>query len=204
MSFFCPFYFGTSLTPAYQSLCRKFQIKAYMNGPRLLRKGMDSGRKLLWGSEWGSSSSWLCKCRLTENRALDKWFLNPIGGSQKRCLLRHSCPLLASCKWTIFPFFSLPLRMVIAEPCPLSWMSQRAISSLQPRMICCNTSPPTWRFSLSQTGCGRVGHNTVLNNSYNEKYDTFFPGIILLCLDTNVEQRTFNFYLIVVLDQGLT
>lgn len=76
---------------------------------------------------------------------------------------------------------------------------------LQPRMICCNTSPPTWLFSRNRAGCGRVGHSTVLNNSYNEKYDTFFPVIILLCLDTNVEQRiTFNFYLIVVLDQGLT
>lgn len=71
-------------------------------------------------------------------------------------------------------------------------------------MICCNISPATWLFSLSQAGCGRVGHNTVLNNSYHEKYNTVFPIIILLCLDTNVEQRiTFNFYLVMVLHQDL-
>lgn len=77
MSFFCSFYYRTSLTFEYQSLCKKFQIKAYMNEPELLRKCAYKPQEESYSEAQNEAA--IPRCISVDSLrigAQGKWFLN--------------------------------------------------------------------------------------------------------------------------------
>lgn len=136
-----------------------------MNRPKLSRKGAYKPQEESY-CEAQNEEAAIPRCVSVDSLrigAQDKWFLNSYWRKSEQMFPKA----LLSSVGQSFPSFPSLQGWSLTALAPSSGYPKGSSPACSYGIVCHKTLSPTQLFSLSQAGCGRVGHNTVLNNSYN-------------------------------------